>query len=857
MRRFVPPISAEPSALTVAALQAVEPLLEVGRIGLWHVDLATGAYWWSDVTRRIHEVPSGNEPTLEAAIKLYSKGTQRDFVNIVEDAIANGNRWDVTYPLKTPNGKKAIIRARGLVILENGSARYILGTCEDVTESKNRSAEIERLALVVQQMTNAVIVCDRQGMATWANPAFETLSGYSVSSLIGQKPGALLQGSGTCAATRQSIAEALSEGRPFSGELLNYRPNGECYWIELIITPIVDTKGLANGFIGVANDVTARREAQMAAAAELQARQAAETLLRDIIDSVPAMITAYDNEERLILTNGTQLDVFPGYLASMQPGTPMAEVIEGWLRLERNGKPMPHDKLMNSIKKLTEAGKLQVQNHERQIADGRWLMSSARRSPSGNLIWVSTDISALKTAERAAHKRANSDELTGLLNRAGFMDHVKSTWSSNSDGSKNWLESGCLVIFDIDHFKSVNDSYGHAAGDALLSAVGKRLKAATGKNGMAARLGGDEFAFYVPAADDACVRTRVDKIMAACARSVQLGPTCIVPSFSVGIAHLGPQRQDYHAIVRQADRALYEAKRRGRGRVIVYSDQLDEAVTSRRRLAERLRTALVAGEVDIALQPKLRLSDGVITGFEALARWHDGTRWVPPPQFVAAAEEHALAERLGSAVLEKALIACKQLQTVSEHPIQVSVNISTAQLLAENFAQSVIDFLDNVGLPASALELEITETVLFDRSFSFIVGTLSALRARGIRLALDDFGTGHASLSHLGAIAIDSLKIDRSFVAAIGDDRRRELIVRTIAGLARGLELECVAEGVETRQQQRFVKAKGCSHVQGYLVSRPLSTKDAMAFLRTHQQTGCKAAADSLTSAVCSSGSRA
>jgi len=440
---------------------------------------------------------------------------------------------------------------------------------------------------------------------------------------------------------------------------------------------------------------------------------------------------------------------------------------------------------------------------------------------------------ALKTAELEARARANHDELTGLLNRAGFMDQLQSMVPNQKDANGAWLSGGCLVIFDIDHFKSVNDSYGHGAGDALLSAVGRRLKSALGKRGVAARLGGDEFAVFIPHLEPEVSRSRADAIMAACGRSVLLGPTRIVPSFSAGLALVDREGQDYHAVIRQADRALYEAKRRGRSRLVVYTEQLDEAETDRRQLAERLRMAIAQAKVDIELQPKMRLSDGVITGFEALARWHDGKRWVPPAQFVVAAEEHGLAERLGRSVLEKALLACKALQTVSKHPVQVSVNVSTAQLLSEDFGQTVLNLLSQTGLPPVALELEITETVLFDRSFAHIIGALSSLRASGVRLALDDFGTGHASLSHLGMITIDSLKIDRSFVAAIGHDRKRELIVRTIAGLARGLELDCVAEGVETEEQLRFIATQGCSHVQGFLISRPLAVEDATSLLQS------------------------
>jgi EAL domain-containing protein (putative c-di-GMP-specific phosphodiesterase class I) len=304
-----------------------------------------------------------------------------------------------------------------------------------------------------------------------------------------------------------------------------------------------------------------------------------------------------------------------------------------------------------------------------------------------------------------------------------------------------------------------------------------------------------------------------------------------VPSVSVGAALYACNGGAADHALSRADAALYEAKRQGRNRYALFGADLAARVARRSLLADRLRLAIPARAIKVALQPQLRLADGRITGFEALARWRDDDAWVPPAEFVAIAEDVGLAQALGSAVMDQALAAHADLLAAGLAPGVIAVNVSMAQLLADDFLEIVRTLLERHRVPPRLLEIEVTETVLLDRSVTRIVQTLAALRAQGISLSLDDFGTGYASLSSLTAFRVDRIKIDASFTRAIGLQGNEGVIARTIINLGRGLGLDVIAEGVETEAQMTFLRTHGCTAVQGYLLAAPMLPDVACAWL--------------------------
>ncbi|WP_303811982.1 putative bifunctional diguanylate cyclase/phosphodiesterase [Sandarakinorhabdus limnophila] len=426
-------------------------------------------------------------------------------------------------------------------------------------------------------------------------------------------------------------------------------------------------------------------------------------------------------------------------------------------------------------------------------------------------------------AERELRRRAEEDTLTGLANRDVLMQQLERLPDIGP--------AGILVLFDVDFLKAVNDSLGHAAGDMLLRLVGRRLQRCIRAGDVAARLSGDEFALIVHgvAAPDE-IHAFALRLLARLRRPMRLGASRYAPSFSVGIAPFPSKGCGPHELLGNADAALLDAKRQGRGRHVLFGAELANRVVRRTRLADALRQAISGRQLVAALQPQQRLADGSVMGFEALARlWHEG-EWVPP------AEDVGLAQPLGCQVMDAALAGFAAMLAAGLEPGHLAVNVSTAQLLADDFLDTVKRSLARHSVPATRLEIEVAETVLLDRSIARIGHTLEALRAMGCTLAMDDFGTGYPSLSHLTSFPVDRIKIDRGFTRAIDSDGDRGLIARTLIGLGRGLGLEVIAEGVETESQRSFLVVHGCTAVQGYLFARPMLADEALPWLRGQQQ---------------------
>ncbi|SEO75679.1 PAS domain S-box-containing protein/diguanylate cyclase (GGDEF) domain-containing protein [Trujillonella endophytica] len=437
-----------------------------------------------------------------------------------------------------------------------------------------------------------------------------------------------------------------------------------------------------------------------------------------------------------------------------------------------------------------------------------------------------TDITARKRAEEALAHQAFHDALTGLANRALFADRV-------DQALRRGARSGgrpAVVFIDLDGFKGVNDTLGHAAGDALLRGVAARLRGVVRIEDTVARLGGDEFALLVEqsGADEAVATAQ--RVLDALAEPFPLDGQSVTVSGSVGIA-VGDAASTSDSLVGDADIAMYAAKLSGRGRSVVFDPAMRASAVAARELEQELQGALARGELRLAYQPVVDLADDRVTGFEALLRW-DSRRLGPvcPSRFVPVAEASGLIEAIGAWVLHEACTAAAAWRAEHGRDLTMAVNVSAVQLTSPHLIGHITDALAASGLPASALVLEVTETALVsdpERASE----CLAALRALGLRLALDDFGTGYSSLAHLRQFTVDVLKIDRSFVATIGDDGVMPPIVRGMIDLGRTLGLEIVAEGVETETQRRLLVEGSCDSAQGYLFARPLEPADASLLL--------------------------
>jgi diguanylate cyclase (GGDEF)-like protein len=427
------------------------------------------------------------------------------------------------------------------------------------------------------------------------------------------------------------------------------------------------------------------------------------------------------------------------------------------------------------------------------------------------------DLRAAEAARARIHHLAHHDPLTGLLNRNAFMERLDALM----DGSRSGDQQGALLFVDLDHFKRVNDSLGHIAGDALLQTLAQRLVALLRGSDVVARFGGDEFMVLLPGALPlADVQEVAHKVVVAMTAPVVLDGRAISVTPSVGIA-LFPQHAATPAdLVRNADVAMYEAKRQGRATHRVYDPELSRRALDALELETQLTRAVERGEFVLHYQPQVRDGDGAITGCEALVRWRHPTRGlVDPRQFIALAEEQRLILPIGSWVLGEALRAVRRWRDAG-HVLPVSINVSSLQLRDDGFVDSVASALRANGVAGHLLEVEITEGVLME-DVDAVRRTLWQLKQLGVRIAIDDFGTGYSSLGHLSQLPIDRIKIDRSFVQGLPGDAGHAAIARAIVMLAASLGRDVIAEGVETEAQRDFLVGLGCRQFQGLLFGAP------------------------------------
>ena len=431
--------------------------------------------------------------------------------------------------------------------------------------------------------------------------------------------------------------------------------------------------------------------------------------------------------------------------------------------------------------------------------------------------------------ERLAYQ-AFHDALTGLPNRAWFAAHLAATLARAPT-------SVAVLFLDLDRFKVINDSLGHERGDELLVAVAARLRACAEPGAAVARLGGDEFTVLLAGATAADARRLAGRILAALRAPLALAGREIVVSASIGIALGGAGATGAAELLRDADTAMYRVKHGGGAGVALFDAGMNAAAVARLERETDLRRAIAAGELALAYQPKVELRTGRIIGVEALMRWHhprDGL--LSPTDFIPLAEETGLILPLGHWALAE---ACRQARVWLERwpgrpPLVMSVNLSARQFRQPRLAAAIADILRETGLPASSLQLEITESAVMD-DLDAAVATLRDLRARGLRLALDDFGTGHSSLSYLKRFPLDMLKIDKAFVAGLGRDAEDTAIVGAVIALAHILGMQVTAEGVETAEQAHLLRELACELGQGYLFARPLTPEGLETWLALGQ----------------------
>ena len=533
-----------------------------------------------------------------------------------------------------------------------------------------------------------------------------------------------------------------------------------------------------------------------------------EQLLRIVLNNMTQGVLLFDSDARLIFCNHRYTEMYGLSPDVAKPGCHLHDLLNH--RIELGSFSDDPDDYIDGLNKGIAEGK--TFSRTVSLPDGRVFSVLSKPIVGGGWLATHEDITERQRSdERIAHM-ARHDALTDLPNRVLLRERLDHELKRVKRGE-------CLAVLclDLDQFKSVNDALGHPVGDELLKLVSVRLRGCTREIDTVARLGGDEFAIIMTQMQQPTDAAALSKrIRDSVTRPYQIDGHQIATDISIGISVAPIDAETPDALLRNADMALYGAKADGRGTFRFFEPEMNTRMRARRELEMDLRNALAGKEFELHYQPLVNLQSNDVNAFEALLRWDHPTRgMVSPAEFIPIAEETGLIVPLGEWVLKT---ACDEAVNWPDH-IKIAVNLSPAQLNNRNLLNMVKAALAESGMSAHKLQLEITETVLLQNTFSTLA-TLHELRRMGVQIALDDFGTGYSSLSYLRSFPFDKIKIDRSFIQDLSNGSEPLAIVHAVAGLAKCLNMTSTAEGVETQAQLEALQEIGCTEMQGYLFSR-------------------------------------
>jgi diguanylate cyclase (GGDEF)-like protein/PAS domain S-box-containing protein len=622
------------------------------------------------------------------------------------------------------------------------------------------------------------------------------------------------------AAARGTCERAARAGEPFAVDYRIVLPDGETRFVHARGRVSDDSRGGSRRWVGTVQDITDRKRAE-------ETLVFANTLLRTEMETSLDGMLVVGRDGRIV--SNTKFSEMWGIEPTLLAGDESAIHAAVAARL-----PDPEgyvSRLAVFAADSDAAGHDELQTTDGRVIDRHTL---ALRTPEGvclGRVWYFRDITDRRVAEEQIRQLARRDSLTGLPNRAVFVEDVRRAIARTRRGARTFA----VLYLDLDHFKDVNDTLGHPAGDQLLQTVAARLRAHIRETDTVARFGGDEFAVIVTDIDgplDAATLART--LIEALRQPFAIDGNDILSGASIGIA-VYDRTTDVGAetLLSHADVALYHVKSEGRDGYRFFTPAMDNEVRTRVALTAELREAIAEGQLFLDYQPQVEIATGIITGVEALVRWRHAARGVLKPDlFIRTAEDSGLIRPLSRWVLREACRQAVAWRHAGGSPVRLSINLSGGLFkMAAELGDDIDSVLRESGFPAASLEIELTETILMRASIENS-GLLERLRGRGIRVAIDDFGTGYSSLDYLRRFPVDRIKIAQDFVAHIADSQGSAAIVKTTITLARELGIEVIAEGVESDEQLRLLEAWGCAHAQGYRFARPLSATAVLPLLR-------------------------
>lgn len=688
----------------------------------------------------------------------------------------------------------------------------------------------ERFKRFVETISEWVWETDERFRFTYSSPKVLELLGYSPEEIIGKTPFQLMPDDEAdgISVIFENFAHFL---QPFAYvENVNIHKSGRQVTLETGGAPLLDTDGKCSGYRGISRDVTERKLAE-------EALRESEATLRGFFNAnaiLMSVLELEDNDFIYALPNKRIADFFGLSLEEMTGmnarGLGITEqFIRYWLEVLRY--------CLNVRETVTFEYEFPYKGktYWYQTSISLVFDSTAARP---RFSFAAVDITERKEAEQEIQQLAYFDILTGLPNRVLMNDRLRQILAQSE--REGWQVG--ILFLDLDRFKWINDTLGHAAGDTLLKAVAQRLTLRLRTSDTVARLGGDEFVVILSAVrNEQDIAHTTEEIRNGFSAPFEIEGQEIFVTASIGVAIFPLDGQDAGSLLRNADTAMYVAKESGRNNFQFFSQEMNNLAVERMSLERNLRKALERGEFTLSYQPQFDVRHDRIIGMEALLRWnHPEMGHIPPDKFIPIAEETGLIVPIGEWVLRTACLQAKNWADAGHGTIRIAVNMSSCQFKQNNLPFLVRQILTETGLNAASLELELTESILMEND-DRAVNMLRELKGIGIHLAIDDFGAGYSSLTYLKHFPIDRLKIDQLFIRDITTSEDDASIAEAIIAMARSLRMEVIAEGVETSEQIAFLKGRKCFQMQGFYFSQPVSATEAHVILESgnHRGSAC------------------
>lgn len=793
----------------------------VSHTGSWELNFETNELSWSDEVYRIFEIDK-NE--FSASYEGFFQVIHPDDRDMVNDAFAksleNQTVYEIEHRLLMSDGRIKHVLERGETkYSDDGKALSTLGIVHDVTERKRMQERLEKreeeFRSLAENAHDPIYRYDRECRRIYINPAVTKLTGKTSKELLGKKSTqARLVSMQDSIKVVDSVKKVLHTGKNHEVEILFTLPDGtQRYYLHNHI-PEFGEDGKVDSVLAIGKDITVQKE--------IATR---EEMFRTLAENSPNIIMRYDKECNRIYAN-------PAF--EQQTGIPKEKLLnvkpdEQW-DVYLDMLNMNALEYQNRIKKVLKSGESDSFSVEWIVLEtGRYVAYNlnivAERDKNGNIVAalaIGHNVTERNNIERRIEFMAHHDALTGLPNRILVKDRAEQALAN----SKRLDNKTAVLYIDLDEFKTVNDSLGHSAGDAMLKLVTSRLQKTIRASDTLSRQGGDEFLLLLPNISNISdVSMIADNLLQEFKTPFNVNNHVIPISASIGIAIYPEHGENFEQLLQSADAAMYRAKETGKNNYCLFTQQMKHNLIGLFQMQNDLKDAIKNQEFVLHYQPQIDLAQNKITGAEALIRWkHSKQGMISPMSFIPVAESTGLIVEIGAWVIME---ACRQaaLWNKEGKEIVVAVNISAVQFQRSNLENVVKNALKITGLDPKYLELELTESILI-KDTENILQTVKVIKELGIQLSIDDFGTGYSSLAYLKRFAVDKLKIDQSFVRDILKDKEDASIVRTIIQMAKSFNLRSIAEGVENQEVLDVICEFGCDEVQGYHFAKPMEVAE-------------------------------